>query len=77
MDMQVRTILDLYERVRPTLDLGPTFWCSPHKRTWRKEAFALCLHALTLAGKLIHPVAGALLCFPASLEPNSLGFQYR
>lgn len=38
---------------------GHTFGVSPHQRAWKEEASAFCLLALTLAGRLIYPVAWA------------------
>lgn len=56
-------LIGSFEVRRPTLDMGHTFsGGSPHKRAWKKEAFAFCLLALTLDGKLIYPVAEAFLC---------------
>jgi hypothetical protein len=36
---------------------------NPYKMTWKKEAFAFCLLALTLTGEFIYPVAKAFLCW--------------
>lgn len=43
------------------LNLVHTLGGSPHQRTWDKEAFALCLLALTLTGEFIYPALDVFL----------------
>ena len=54
--------------------LGHLWWEDPHTRTWKTEAFAFCLLALTHADKLIYLMAVASLLV---VELASLGFQCR
>lgn len=58
----VMDFLDWILRAGKTLNLGHTFYGgSPHRHTWKKEAFGFCLFVFILSFKFIYPVASVFL----------------
>ena len=69
LDMLVLDFLSWIIWSEKTLNLDDISSVSPHKRTWKKEAFGLYLLVLTHADELVYIVLEAFLCWCYNILP--------